>query len=153
GLCFTGWGLLTLLSRRLGPWAPVACAGLLAPALGIVLLSPLSAWADQRSARILASFIPPDTRIVSFEAFRLSLPFYLQRPVPLLSATAGELTSNYICAHRTRLVDGVGLAAPGDLKRFLAGDQPVYVLTRDSKLDRIVELSGDSLSTVYADAR
>ena len=41
--------------------------------------APLTPWASMRSARTLATLIPPGATVVAFEAFRTSLPFYLRR--------------------------------------------------------------------------
>src|SRR5262249_60365421 len=107
---------------------------LLCPAPAPALLAPVEPWSNPRSGRSLAKLLPPNARVVSFEAFHTSLPFYLGRPLPLLSRTAGELTSNYICAQRDRFVDEATLAPPPALKALLASSEPVYVLIKPSRL-------------------
>jgi hypothetical protein len=91
--------------------------------------------------------------VVSFQAFHTSLPFYLRRPVPLLSGTAGELTSNYVCAQRARFGGDANLVPPRALRTILASGEPVYVITRPSELDRVAQLSDDSLRSIYSDQR
>jgi 4-amino-4-deoxy-L-arabinose transferase-like glycosyltransferase len=153
GVAFAVWGALTLAARRLGAWPALACAALLTPALGLLLLRPLEPWANTRSARTLASLLPPDAKVISFQAFHTSLPFYLGRPVPLLSRTAGELTSNYVCAQRARFGNDANLVPPRALRTILASGESVYVITRPSKLDTVAQLSDETLHSVYADTR
>src|SRR5262249_1978762 len=85
GVTIAAWGGLTVAARRLGTWPTMACAALLGPALGMILLRPLEPWANMRSARTLASLLPPGAKVVSFQAFHTSPPFYRRPPVPLLS--------------------------------------------------------------------
>src|SRR5262249_60366840 len=139
GWVFASWGALTVAARRFGPWQAMACAALLGPALGLLLLKPLEPWAEMRSARALARLLPPGAKVVSFQAFHTSLPFYLRRPVPLLSGTAGELTSNYVCAQRARFGGDANLVPPRALRTILASGEPVYVITRPSELDRVAQ--------------
>jgi hypothetical protein len=73
--------------------------------------------------------------------------------VPLLSGTAGELTSNYVCSQRARFGNDENLVPPRALRTILASGEPVYVVTRPSRLERIAELSDDTLRSVYADER
>src|SRR5262249_17895815 len=143
----------TLAVQRTGTWPTIACAALLTPGAGIVLLSVLAPWVDVRSARTLATLVPPGAKVVAFQQFRTSLPFYLRRPVPLLSKSAGELTSNYICANWARLVGGPNLARPPALSAMLEHGEPVYVVTQRSKLDGLAKVSGGPLQLVAADAR
>lgn len=153
GVTFAAWGGLTVAARRLGAWPALACAALLTPALGMILLRPLEPWANMRSARRLAGLLPPGAKVISFQAFQTSLPFYLRRPVPLLSGTAGELTSNYICSQRARFGGDANLLPPRALRTILASGEPVYVIARPSQLDRVAQLSDDSLRSIYSDER
>ena len=147
------WALLAISTRRAGPLTAIVCAALFAPGMGCVLLGPLTPWADGRSARTLAGHIGSSTTVVSFEAFRTSLPFYLRRPVLLVSDSAGELTSNYVCDQRARLNDGKNLAPATALPSALARDGSAYVITRPSRLKRLAALSTEPLRPVYADTR
>jgi len=153
GVVIATWGAVTVGVHRLGSWPTLACGALLAPMLGLLLLQPLEPWANMRSARALAAMLPPGAKVISFQAFHTSLPFYLRRPVPLLSRTAGELTSNYVCARRGRFDGDVNLVPPRALRAILATGEPVYVITRPSQLDRLAQLSDDTLRSIYADKR
>lgn len=61
---------------------------------------PLELFASAKSSRALAQTILDSPQknlpIYGYYYFRTGLPFYLRRPVGLISSTAGELTSNYI---------------------------------------------------------
>src|SRR5262249_61674343 len=129
GLVLIAWGAFTLAIRRTGTWPTIACAALFMPGAGIVLLGALAPWADVRSARTLATLVPPGAQVVAFQQFRTSLPFYLRRPVPLVSTTAGELTSNYICANWARLVGGPHLARPPALSAVSENRQPAHAVS------------------------
>ncbi|HET7214973.1 MAG TPA: hypothetical protein VFL79_15395, partial [Terriglobia bacterium] len=64
---------------------------------------PLQLFASAKSSRALAQTIldspQKDLPIYGYYYFRTGLPFYLRRPVGLISSTADELTSNYIVTH------------------------------------------------------
>ena len=153
GFLFLGWGLLVLASRWLGAWPAIACAALLSPAAAMICVGTLAPWTDTRSARGLATLLPPGAHVVAFQQFRTSLPFYLRRPVPLYSLTAGELTSNYICANRERLEHDPNLRRPKSLRHLIASGEPLYVVTEPSRLEQLAQLSDGLLRTVEADAR
>jgi len=61
---------------------------------------PLELFASASSSRGLAQTILESPQknlpVYGYYYFRTSLPFYLQRPVGLISSTADELTSNYV---------------------------------------------------------
>jgi len=61
---------------------------------------PLELFASAKSSRALAQTILDSPQknlpIYGYYYFRTGLPFYLRRPVGLISSTADELTSNYI---------------------------------------------------------
>ena len=77
----------------------------------------------------------------------------MRRPVPLYSLTAGELTSNYICANRERLEHDPNLRRPKSLRHLIASGEPLYVVTEPSRLEQLAQLSDGLLRTVEADAR
>lgn len=70
------------------------------PLLALRLGAPLKTYADAFSSRRLAQTIlaspERDLPIYSFYCFRTGLGFYLRRPVGLVTADAGEMTSNYV---------------------------------------------------------
>ncbi|TAM81879.1 MAG: glycosyltransferase family 39 protein [Acidobacteria bacterium] len=61
---------------------------------------PLELFASAKSSRALAQTILASPQrnypIYGYYYFRTGLPFYLRRPIGLISSTADELTSNYI---------------------------------------------------------
>jgi Dolichyl-phosphate-mannose-protein mannosyltransferase len=78
-------------------FAVVACCF---PVMLIRWFRPLELLASAKSSRALAHTILASPQrnlpIYGYYYFRTGLPFYLQRPVGLISSTADELTSNYI---------------------------------------------------------
>ncbi len=63
---------------------------------------PLESYTEHRSSRSFAAFIPPAAPVIAFDTFRTALPFYLRRPVPLLSRTGAALTISYVVNQRAR---------------------------------------------------
>src|SRR5262249_11709798 len=80
GLFLVAWGCVTLLGG-VRPARAIVCCALFAPGLGIVLLGPLTSYAQGRSSMALASHLEAGAPVVFFDTFRPSLPFYLGRPV------------------------------------------------------------------------
>jgi 4-amino-4-deoxy-L-arabinose transferase-like glycosyltransferase len=78
-------------------FAVVACCF---PLMLVRWFRPLELFASAKSSRALAQTILDSPQknlpIYGYYYFRTGLPFYLRRPVGLISSTAGELTSNYI---------------------------------------------------------
>jgi len=78
----------------------LALLALATPALLVRWIGPMKAYADLNSSRRLASTIlsspEKDLPIYGYYYFRTSLPFYLRRPVRLVTTDANELTSNYL---------------------------------------------------------
>ena len=146
------WGLIAAFAGR-RPALAVVCCALFAPGLGATLLGPLTPYAEGRSSRTLAAQILPTDRVVCFEAFRTALPFYLQRPVALVSDTAHELTSNYVIAQRARLLGQNGLLPVTRLSDMLDPAAPSYLLTSTWRLDRLEQLSPYRLERVYSERR
>jgi hypothetical protein len=127
----------------------IACGALLAPALGLGLIGPLTIYAEARSSRALAQRVT-DHHMVSFETFRMSLPFYLGRSVPLASRTARSFTSNYLL---TKPVDELRpeLLSPATLRELLAGANPPLVITSRTRAAALHKLSPLPRETVYTD--
>jgi 4-amino-4-deoxy-L-arabinose transferase-like glycosyltransferase len=65
-------------------------------------IAPLKAYADTNSSRRLASTLlsSPERAlpIYGYYYFRTSLPFYLRRPVGLVTSSGNELTCNYLAS-------------------------------------------------------
>lgn len=126
-----GVALIACLRRSL-PVA-VACLGLLLPGLLVVAEPSFAAYGEARSSRALARQIlelPPSTEVACVRCFPSALPFYLGRPVTLVSDDASELRSNYVRFAIAR--DGAlppGIVPLTELGAWLAGRrQPVYLI-------------------------
>ena len=130
----------------------MACAACFVPGLGIALLGPLTTYAEARSASALARQIDPAARVVAFESFEPGLAFYLGRPVPLLSDTGGELTSNYVRAQHGRLTPSATLRPVAALSTLLRDPAPLYVVTAPARLRKLRRFGG-RLIALYADRR
>ena len=149
GLFLLGWGAAAALGwRPVG--ALVACA-LFAPGLGFVLFRPLGAWAETRSSRQLATYIEPGAPVICFETFRESLPFYLGRPVVLLSDNARALASNYV--KHLRLGASDDLVPEGSLGVLLDHGSRPYVLASRWNVGRLTRMSPRPLVPVQSDRR
>ncbi len=89
------------------------CALSLPPVALLFLSAPLvEGVGTRRSARSLAQSIESaygaGIEVVAVEAFPASLPFYLQRPLTLVSADGVWLRSNYILRRYAQMVDDAG---------------------------------------------
>ena len=96
-----GAALVFLGARRRTVW--LMAAGLALPVIGAPFAARgfLATLAADRSSRDLAASIEQAARgalVVGVEAYPTSLRYYLDRPVLLSSASAVELTSNYIAS-------------------------------------------------------
>jgi 4-amino-4-deoxy-L-arabinose transferase-like glycosyltransferase len=98
-LGFLGRRLAAHLRGRTAAIATFALAALITPALVLRWYAPLELLAESDSSRRLAATIlaspERDAPIFGYYYYRTSLPFYLRRPVGLLSIEWGEMTSNY----------------------------------------------------------
>jgi len=99
-------------------FAVVACCF---PLMLVRWFHPLELFASAKSSRALARTILDSPQknlpIYGYYYFRTGLPFYLRRPVGLISSTADELTSNYIVTQWPRIRKE---ASAGQLPRSLA---------------------------------
>lgn len=144
------WGLVTgILARR--PVVAVTAALMMGPGLALVLMRPLGAAAETRSTRALAAQIPPHARVIGVAAFRTSLPFYLRRPVLLLSRDGHELTSNYVMAMRGRLLGGPYWQPEARLPLVIEGDPGVLLLADPGAADELARRAGRPLGRVGGD--
>jgi 4-amino-4-deoxy-L-arabinose transferase-like glycosyltransferase len=150
GLFLVAWGIVTVVAGR-WPSTALASAALLTPMLGLVLLGPLGVRAAALSARDLAAQIPPGAKVVSVLEFRTSLPFYLRRPVLLVSRDGRELTSNYVMAMRDRFMGGDYLQPATRLTDSIAGDASVLVVVTKWREQELRRLTRQRLVPLYTD--
>ena len=103
-LGFLGRRLAAQMRGRAEAVATFVLAAVIVPALVLRWYAPIESFADTDSSRRLAATIlaspERDSPIFGYYYFRTSLPFYLRRPVGLLSIEWGELTSNYQVAYQ-----------------------------------------------------
>ena len=139
---YTGLILATLAvvgrniaARTRGKTLSVAAIVLLAlttPALLARWIAPLRIYADTNSSRRLANTIRSspdrDLPVYGYYYFRTSLPFYLRRPVGLVTTDGNELTSNYL-AWRVRQIrhESSSKAAPRPLSPSFQDLDPLPV--------------------------
>lgn len=126
------WAVIALRRHR-GPWL-IAALSLPMVALPVVLQPVIAAAAERRSERALATLIqtdlPAETEVVGYKAWRPSLSFYLQRPIPVLSHDGDELRSNYILRTYDQWVDPSGSLrpVPPNQMEIVRCDQPRVIL-------------------------
>lgn len=111
-LIYTGLilGALAIIGRNLASRArgkvlaaaTLALVALVAPLVIVRWWTPLRTFAATTSSRQLAQALAAspekDSPIYGCYYFRTGLPFYLRRPVGLITEDGGQLTSNYIAA-------------------------------------------------------
>ena len=112
--------------------AALALLALTAPALLVRWIGPMKAHANLNSSRRLAITIlsspEKDLPIYGFYYFRTSLPFYLRRPVGLVTTDANELTSNYVAWRVAKIRRGLSPeAVPSALARTFQDLDPVPI--------------------------
>jgi 4-amino-4-deoxy-L-arabinose transferase-like glycosyltransferase len=136
-------------------FALVACCF---PIMLVRCFHPLELFTSANSSRALAQTILDSPQrnlpIYGYYYFRTSLPFYLRRPVGLISSTADELTSNYVVTQWPRVkkeIQSGGLPqsfAPAATegmplvmgeKEWLTkqGSTPMLVLVRNRRVARL----------------
>jgi 4-amino-4-deoxy-L-arabinose transferase-like glycosyltransferase len=114
------------------------------------------AYADSVSSRPLAERAElenPGGDVAMLECFSTGLPFYLGRPVFLVSRDGAETTSNYI-AHLIAKAPSEqdwppSIVAPDRFAAWLAArTQPVFVLARTDRAGELVALAASHGATV-----
>ena len=105
-LGFLGRRLAAQTRGRTAAIATFALTAAIVPTLVLRCYAPLRLLAETDSSRRLAQTIlaspERDAPIFGYYYFRNSLPFYLRRPVGLLSIEWGEMTSNYQVAYQAQ---------------------------------------------------
>lgn len=141
------------------------------PVLVVRWIAPLRAYADSVSSRQLARTIraspDKDLPLYGYYYFRTSLPFYVQRPVHLVTTDGGEMTSSYV-VWRVRELRGpmpsAGLTCPaaGSSTRSAFGpfgailidgaglhawarsqDAPMLVMARNTHVEELARTVGE----------
>jgi len=125
-----------------GPRSAWALPALVIPvaAIPFVAMPLMGAVGRDRSSRDVAGAIEPvltaETEIVAIATYPLSLPFYLDRTLTLVTADGHELTSNYVVRHQRELRrrPGSTLRPPGWWEDALAScERPrVFIVPADS---------------------
>ena len=161
-----------LASRLRGPVLASVTLALLAlttPLFVLRWLVPLNRYATLNSSRRLAETILASSEkalpLFGYYYFRTGLPFYLRRPVGLVTSDAGELTSNYVASryrgqrHPSQLAVPSGTPA-GTVKMFPATDgllmdpmalrakvqaasEPLLVLVRNTQVAELAQVVGE----------
>lgn len=155
----------------------IVLLGLTVPLLVVRWLPALKAYAGAHSSRRLAETLlaspEKDWPIYGYYYFRTSLPFYLRRPVRLVTFDTNELTSNYLVARfwevqrqkdspvwrGARMSAGANLTfaeldpAPASDRRLLdllelvalteASPQPRLILVRNTQVGSLPQALGD----------
>jgi hypothetical protein len=139
------------------------------PMLLLRWIAPLRIYAETNSSRRLADTIlsspERDLPIYGYYYFRTSLPFYLHRPVGLVTTGGNELTSNYLAwrVHAMRQKSSAE-AAPKALQRTFKDLDPLPVdqrrlldvlelidLTRSSPQPRLILVRNTHVSLLAHD--
>ena len=153
-LGFLGRRLASKARGRTAAIASFALAAVIVPTLVLRWYVPLDLYAQDHSSRRLAVTIlanpERDAPIYGFYYFRSSLPFYLRRPVGLVSVGWGEMNSNYQVAYQEK-ARSAGTENPGKgilvtAKEFRAlaqsNQQPVLVLLPNNAVEGLWETVG-----------
>lgn len=140
-LGYLGRRLAAQTRGRVAAIATFALAAITVPIIALRWYPPLQLLAESQSSRRLAETIlaspERDCPVFGYYYFRTGLPFYLHRPVGLLSIEWGEMTSNYqvayqAAARRTPGTDsgkGILVTVPEFQSIARGNPQPVLVLT------------------------
>jgi hypothetical protein len=132
-------GAVAALAATRGPWALPALV-LPVAAIPFVSTTLMDAIGDDRSSRAVAvavrPFLTDRTEVVAIGVYPLSLPFYLDRTLTLVTEDGHELTSNYVVRRHEvlRQLPGSTLRPPDWWEGALAAcDRPrVFVVPTDA---------------------
>jgi len=147
------WALVGVFFARNRPGLALVLGAVLAPSAYLMQIGSLAAYAESRSARSIARLVGAESDVVAFLTFRTSLPFYLRRPITLVSQTGEQLTSNYVQSQHERLMGRPELLPLTELPNRLRRPSSVYVLTTRWTVRQLFRLSPRPLRRVYEDRR
>lgn len=139
-------------------WPAFASAALTLPFLALAWATPLAAYARGNSSRELARTIvlspERDLPVYGYYYFRTGLPFYLRRPVGLVTEDGDETTSNYITRRFSELRDApaarisqfsgppnlltTGPLINGAEFQQMIGKRPFLLMARNGEVARLV---------------
>ena len=128
GIALIVSALMVWWAGRGGPARPRPALAVMGYALTVIAMPIVSgrllaAVGEDRSAATLARVIQnvmprEEVEVVGVAAFPTSLPFYLRRPIAVATATAQELTSNFIVDYQERFrADTASPLKPADYWR------------------------------------
>jgi 4-amino-4-deoxy-L-arabinose transferase-like glycosyltransferase len=132
GIALIVSAMMVWYAGRGGPARPRPALAVMGYALTVIAMPIVSgrllaAVGEDRSAATLARVIQnvrpkvegaEDVEVVGISAFPTSLPFYLRRPIAVATATAQELTSNFIVDYQERFrADSASPLKPADYWR------------------------------------
>jgi len=153
-LAIVGRNLASRLRGRALAAVTFALAAAIVPMLVLRWLLPLKLYAETNSSRRQAATILSSPQkqapLFGYYCFRTSLPFYLRRPVGLVSAEWGEMTSNYQVARQAE-ARRAGAGQPGeglllDLAEFRAlansTQQAILVMAPNAQVGNLSENVG-----------
>ena len=165
GLILAALGVLgrNLAGRTASRAYAAKCLAVLALAVPLLALRCwplLRTWAATASAQRLARAIQRgpdrDLPVYGYFYFRTSLPFYLGRPVGLVTAGGEELTSNYVAAHWPSIASRTMAERSAESRSaspfFITGSEftalgrspstPLLVLVRNNEVADLSKLEG-----------
>lgn len=147
------WSVLLIAIGTRSAQGTLGLAAAFAPALYLLLIGPLTPYAESRSARALARLVEPGATVVSFRHFRPSFAFYLGRPVLLATADGSELTSNYVASRATRFLAAGDMLPPPRARELIRTASSIVVLTAASWAAAVPRFRQPSLALVGVDQR
>lgn len=147
-----GRNLVTRSRARHGVLLAFILTALTVPLLLVRWIRPLAAYAATASSRRLAASLLEGREgswpVYGYYYFRTSLPFYLRRPVGLVTADGGETTSNYVVSRFSELRRATVGNWPLllDAQRFQAltqrSSEPVLVMARNELVPALAKSAG-----------
>jgi 4-amino-4-deoxy-L-arabinose transferase-like glycosyltransferase len=110
-------------------------------------------YSEATSSRELAHKIPPvqsDATIALYQSFAYGLPFYLKRPIHLITADASELSANYLqYLRRQSNFWPNSLIALRDADQWLAQQtRPVYLIAKENHKEELAAVASTRNQTI-----